>query len=267
MNSIDFLTREIFIRYGNVRRTRGPFLYTEKNVRLTDMYQENGRAILGWGGCNGFTFLKNVLSRGQTGSFVTQHLYQLEKAVSTLLNSSRAVFLFRKFEDAGECSQKYFSVKALLYRPWIVGAEKIYDCDSVILQPPLPWTEDIYILAIKSQLAEEKSELLDKIESERFAPCLLQAYARSIYDLIKALQEREEKDWFLYDQVLKPYFVRIGPYLKSKVPASVYSDFVKHCLDCGIVINPDSDGLSIVPYSADKGVFEKFKKNPFTFQA
>lgn len=267
MNSIDFLNREIFIRYGNVRRTRGPFLYTEKNVRLTDMYQENGRAILGWGGCNGFTFLKNVLSRGQTGSFVTQHLYQLEKAVSTLLNSSRGIFLFNSLQEAQNCSQKFFSETAVVYRPWIPENEKIYQAAAVIVQPPLAWTQDHFILALQPELLEKKSDVLDSIPCCRTAPCLLQAYARSIYDLIKALQEREEKDWFLYDQALKPYFVRTGPYLKSKVPASVYSDFVKHCLDCGIVINPDSDGLSIVPYSADKGVFEKLKKNPFTFQA
>ena len=41
---------EITTRYGYVKRARGYFLYTEKQVRLTDMFQEAGRAILGWGG-------------------------------------------------------------------------------------------------------------------------------------------------------------------------------------------------------------------------
>ena len=61
MNEIDFLAEEIFLRYGNVKRARGPFLYTEKGKRLTDLYQENGRAILGWGGSSAFTMLKNAI--------------------------------------------------------------------------------------------------------------------------------------------------------------------------------------------------------------
>ena len=42
-----------------------------------------------------------------------------------------------------------------------------------------------------------------------------------------------------------------------------YRDFFLHCLDCGMVINPNYDGDSIVPFAADKGVFSKLAKNPF----
>ena len=38
---------EIKKRYGIITRARGSFLYTQKNVRLTDLFQEGGRAILG----------------------------------------------------------------------------------------------------------------------------------------------------------------------------------------------------------------------------
>ena len=69
------------------------------------MFQENGRAILGWDAGNAFTFLKNTLNRGQVGGFICEDKgrhYRLEKAVSLLLSSAacdekslpRKVFVF-----------------------------------------------------------------------------------------------------------------------------------------------------------------------------
>ena len=389
MQSIDFLNREIFLRFGNVSRARGSFLYTEKGVRLTDMFQENGRAILGWGGGSAFTFFKNVLSRGHTGSFKTVHKDRLKKAVSCLFNDSFEILILKDKSLAAEVSENIFSQKAFEYRPWLgdfawaecgggfglrkgagfnergvclessagsgsdfglrkgagfnekgacpessvgsgsnfglgkdevlkergaclessfnstgnshasgnnsasadnsapfnknTSADKSASGNSsaptnktptpdtapfpstIIFTPPLAWAGQTCILAVKESLFLEKEEALQNVQEELCPPCLLQAWTRSVYDLIKALQERQEKDWFIYDQILTKYFVRKGPYLKSKVPPEKYPAFVKHCLDCHIVINPDCDGLSIVPYSADKGVFGMLKKNPFTF--
>ena len=63
---------EIQKRYGIITRARGPFLYTQKNVRLTDLNQEGGRAILGWDAA-AYTVFKNILSKGLVGSFDTVH--------------------------------------------------------------------------------------------------------------------------------------------------------------------------------------------------
>lgn len=359
MQSIDFLNREIFLRFGNVSRARGPFLYTEKSVRLTDMFQENGRAILGWGGSSAFTFFKNVLSRGQTGSFKTVHRDRLKKAVNCLFNDSYEILILKDKSFAAEVSENIFSQRPFEYRPWLgdwgsgfslgkdesekemrtglessaglgndfslrkdVGEKEMragLECSftpssnkseggnissvrdkrasfgsrasfdsrvsfdssassnknatpdtapfpsTIIFTPPLAWAGQTCILLVKESLFLEKEEALQNVSEEICPPCLLQAWTRSVYDLIKALQERQEKDWFIYDQILTKYFVRKGPYLKSKVGPEKYPAFVKHCLDCHIVINPDSEGLSIVPFSADKGVFGMLKKNPFTF--
>lgn len=48
MSEVDFLNDAIAERFGFVRRARGPFLYTQKGVRLTDLYRDAGRAVLGW---------------------------------------------------------------------------------------------------------------------------------------------------------------------------------------------------------------------------
>ena len=91
------------------------------------------------------------------------------------------------------------------------------------------------------------------------------AVTRSIYNLIKALQVRQEKDWFIYDPVLTKYWNREGPYLFPKVAQDNYKDFALHCLACGILISPEYNQPSIVPFGADHGVFTKLKNSPFTF--
>ena len=48
MKEIDLLYKELNLRYGPVLRARKCFLYTKKGIRITDMFQENGKAILGW---------------------------------------------------------------------------------------------------------------------------------------------------------------------------------------------------------------------------
>lgn len=317
---------EIFKRYGNVKRARNSFLYTAKNVRLTDLYQEDGRAILGWGGSSAFTMLKNALGRGANGSFFTDYSYRMEKAVSTLLASKRKILFFYKKSVVLEIAQNFFSdsddfapaekfsvkqkicggteefsvsqktpvqtedsnvnqrtsastekssaINQIFYKPWILSEDgksiNWSEKSLVVLEPPLPWSSELYILAVKSE-NPKITEILENIKSKYkyeiiSIPAPMQAaYARSIYNLIQELQERSEKDWFLWDSVLKNYFVRKGPYLFTKIPQNKYDDFVLHCLDLGILINPCFEKMSIVPFGAERGILTCLKKNPFEF--
>ena len=94
MSDIDFLASEISSRFGTVKRARKCFLYTAKGVRLVDMFQENGRAILGWEGGSAFTMFKNALCRGIAGSFDTDFPYRTKKAVQELFASERELFVY-----------------------------------------------------------------------------------------------------------------------------------------------------------------------------
>lgn len=330
---------EIFKRYGNVKRARNCFLYTAKNVRLTDLYQEDGRAILGWGGSSAFTMFKNALGRGANGSFFTDYSYRMEKAVSTLLASKRKILFFYKKSVVLEIAKNFFSdsddfapaeefsvkqkicaqtekfsvnqkifaqtedlnvnqrtsvltedsnanrqspaptekssaINQIFYKPWILSEDgksiNWSEKSLVVLEPPLPWSSELYILAVKSEnpkITEILENIKTKYKDEIISiPAPMQAaYARSIYNLIQELQERSEKDWFLWDSVLKNYFVRKGPYLFTKIPQNKYDDFVLHCLDLGILINPCFEKMSIVPFGAERGILTCLKKNPFEF--
>ena len=239
---------EIKKRYGIITRARGPFLYTQKNVRLTDLNQEGGRAILGWDS-SAYTVFKNVLSKGLAGSFETAHFPRLQKALSELLKSERKIFLFSSKRAAMEAALLLDANSASVYKPF-AGVD--YSAvKNVIVAPPLPWTNNFWVLAASGGLDPAI------LPSEKFPPALLAAAARSVYDLIAALKVRQEKDFFIYDKVLTKFFERRSCWLRPKVPQEKYDDFVLACLDAGVAINPDYNADSIVPYGADKGVLKK----------
>ena len=261
------LFQELYSRYGAVKRARGPFLYTERGVRIVDMYQENGRAVLGWGGGSAFTHLKNVLSRGLTGSYRTVFSFQLAKALEALLGGKRKVYVFSSKARAMEAALNVSKDNTAFYMPWgaVTDFSKV---DAVVVAPPLPWTQDIYILSV---LDSVQNELILAHIARNFScavlPAVLEAaVCRSVYNLVAELPVRQEKDWFVYDQALTPYWERRGPYLfprENVLDAGNYDAFVMHCLDCGVLVAPEFRARSIVPYGADRGVFAKLVKNPF----
>ncbi len=272
-------------------------MYTQKNVRLTDLNQEGGRAILGWDS-SAYTVFKNILSKGLAGSFETAHFPRLQKALSELLKSGRKIFLFSSKRAAMEAALLLDANSASVYKPF-VGVD--YSAvKNVIVAPPLPWTNNFWVLAasgldqdkdsrvargndsaaaanydsVASSLGQPNDDSAENgglergqnviagldpaiLPSEKFPPALLAAAARSVYDLIAALKERQEKDFFIYDKILTKFFERRSCWLRPKVPQEKYDDFVLACLDAGVAINPDYNADSIVPYGADKGVLKK----------
>lgn len=263
MNNTEKLYSEISSRYGAIQRARGCFLYTRKGIRLTDLYQEGGRAILGWGGGSAFSMFKNTMNRGLTGSFDTDYSYRTEKAVSELLNSKRKIFFYYSKDQALKNALLISPSGTSFYKPWNLQNNLWQNVDVVVLEAPLPWAEPIFVVAAKVDLIRDVELILSK--SERIPAALHSGITRSIYDLISAIKERQEKDWFLYDKIINKYFDRKGPYLYPKVPEEKYFDFVSHCLDCQLIISPLYNVPSIVPFGADIGNFSKLKNNPFEF--
>src|SRR5574344_996669 len=114
----NYLFSEIQKKYGTIQRARKCFLYTKTGARLTDLYQENGRAILGWEGGSAFTVLKNVLNRGLVGSFITEYEYQLTKAIEQLLNSKRKILIYTSYSFALKAALNISADNTNFYRPW-----------------------------------------------------------------------------------------------------------------------------------------------------
>lgn len=263
--TVNDFSMEIYKRFGTVTRARNCFLYTKKGVRLTDMFQENGRAILGWSGGSAYTQIKNAMNRGVTGSFITESSSRVEKAISSLFCSDRIVFYFATKADALKCALLFSKDNTAVFTPWLTDSVDWTSTNAIVMAPPLPWTDTYYITAINLNLYKENQELTELIPNQIKLPYPIEAgIARCIYDLIQALQERKESDWFIYDTVLTKYWTRKGPYLYPKISVEKYDDFIKHCLDLGICVNPDYNSPSIIPFGADKGVFTVLKNSPFS---
>lgn len=76
---------EIRKRYGNVRRARGYYLYTEKNIRLLDLWLDGGKAVLGRRTGQSNLMCKQFFDRGLTGSLPTKADAQLQRALAAVL--------------------------------------------------------------------------------------------------------------------------------------------------------------------------------------
>ena len=260
MSQMTVLSEEIDKRYGTIKRARGCFLYTKKGIRLTDLYQEGGKAILGWGGTS-FTVFKNVLNRGLTGSYTTDYVAQVKKAVSVLLASNRSIGMYVNKQVALKVALAASAENTSVWRPWNPEEIDWSSVASVVMEPPFPWCSGLWIVALTP--APESDAALAMHISDTFPAPVLAGVARSMYNMVAALQERKETDWFIYDTVVTKYWQRKGPYLYPTVSRENYGDFVRHCLDCHLVISPDYDTPSIVPFGADVSVFKLLKNNPF----
>ena len=260
------LSEEIFKRYGAITRARGYFLYTKKGVSLTEMFLEDGRAVLGWHTGSAFTQMKNYLSRGLTGSFRTEESCRLQKAVSKLLKKEVKLFCFSDKKSALTASINFSSDKSGFWKPFNKKID-YSNFESLVICPPLSWTNNFFLLALDKKLYDEiAAQLPPELPGQVKFPFALEAAAsRAIYDYLAEEAVREEKDWFIYDTFLNPYFTRNGCYLTPKISREKYDDFVLYCLDKHIIINPHYEGQSYVPYKVDKGNFSAIKSSPFAF--
>lgn len=241
----EWLSQQIFSRYGEIKRARGPFLYTEKGVRLTDLYQMAGRAILGWNGGKSRLAFKNTIERGQTGFFVTHFDHQFEKSCKAL---------FPDFNSFSFVSSSGKNSSLPVWRPWLPQLDEkvIFESESFVFVPFFPFANELYIKASK------KSE--PDFEGVYVNPALKAAYTRSIYDLIAELPKRNEDDFSVFDKTLSKFFVRKGPYLYPLCTPQDYPDFIELCLDNNVVISSDYETPSIIPFGADYGVLRGLRK-------
>lgn len=286
---------ELIKRYGAVVRARGPYLYTQKGVRLTDLYLDAGRAVLGRGcsGSNAFRVLKNTLERGETGSFPSAYNTRFQKAVLSLIpgydyaarfscedSLLRAAALYTSDRTTGTKQNSTGTqgaavspnagLRVKLWRPWQTEAAAAGDSSYETLGTDTPIAESV--LAFYPPLALQEAGLIAvfKAGNKHFPPsdlcsgALLNALTRSIYDLQREIPKRGEKEWSRFDAVLSPYFEREGAYLIPKIGGAQYEDFVNHCLDCRLLI-PPYPAPALVPVGVNEGDFSRLKQTPFKY--
>lgn len=277
-----WLKNEIKKRYGNVKRARGIYLYTEKSVRLTDCFLDGGRGILGHGGGKAKTAFKDCFERGANGFYDSGLLPAFEKSVKKLLPAEYTEIRLYSEKTAAmlggtSVSLDGASKKAnpVLWRPWLDFAGKIteqqtgypkiqvvYNTNEVFpavvkILPPFTYATDICVYAFSEKSYKNLAELP---QNDVVPSPLLAAYTRSFYDLLNSLSLFAEKDFKANSKALEPFFTRNQCYLFPKISEEKYKDFVLKCLDAGIVISPDYNEPSIMPWRANPGDIKKISK-------
>ena len=343
-NSPAWLRNAIDERYGFVRRARGCYLYTEKGVRLTDLWLDGGRALLGWDAGKARTAFKDTLERGATGSYDSGMTSRAVTAVKKLLPAEYSIIRFYSRERArlidlksafsfttkGAHVQLSKAVAVLPFlditattQPKITGYDSVTvvhpetgafasQPDVVRLVAPFPYAgaPDVYAFraslfadaslseadgankaddAFKACGAADSSSSTDKAsaaeqaaraalpeaecadkasaaqqaaravlpESDVMPSALLAAFARAFADLKLALGERTEADFASFTRQLSSAFERKACYLYPKITREAYPAFVLACLERGVVISPDYEQPSVVPYKANAGDLKK----------
>ena len=299
--AVCWLKDEIKKRYGNVKRARGIYLYTEKSVRLTDCFLDGGRAILGHGGGKAKTAFKDCFERGANGFYDSGLLPAFEKSVKQLLPSNFTTIRLYTEKTAAPLEGTSFSLESarekadaaleqtscvlessqkkaepVLWRPWLeisgksteqpTGYPKIQivhnvegDFPAIVkIVPPFPYATELCVYAFSTACGEE---MLQNLPKNDIVPApLLAAFTRGFYDLKIALGTYTENDFKANSKVFEPFFIRNQCYLFPKIPEEKYKDFVLKCLDIGIVISPDYNVPSIMPWKANPGDLKKISK-------
>lgn len=296
--AVCWLKNEVKKRYGNVKRARGIYLYTEKGVRLTDCYLDGGRGILGHGGGKAKTAFKDCFERGANGFYDSGLIPAFEKSVKKLLPAEYTEIRLYSEKTAAMLGETSFSLEStqkkagavseqtscvlessqkktepVLWRPWLDFAGKITEQPTgypkievvynvtgdfpaiVKIVPPFTYATDISVYAFSKACGEEMLQNLPK--NDVVPSPLLAAYTRGFYDLLNSFSLFTEKDFKANSKALEPFFTRNQCYLFPKIPETQYKDFVLKCLDAGIVISPDYNVPSIIPWRANPGDIKK----------
>jgi hypothetical protein len=295
------LKTEIRKRYGTVRRAYDYHLYTAKGVRLLDLCQEGGEAILGWRAGRSKLVLKSLLDRGVTGTFPTETEGELELAVREVLPQYETVRWYSSIDRARHACASWLGLWSdipviespllhpeasldigpggdsplsaakdvhgiPLWRPWLDEAyysmqdrldsaflHNVNDTlDTMILRSPFPFASGCTLAVFTGEGTEGR----EPQESDPVSPALLGALARAWSDLASALFERTESEWSRFDRYIDPWWDRRGPYLIPKMRKARYPEFFVSCLDKGILVSPDYNVPSIIPFLADEGEFK-----------
>ena len=277
--AVCWLKNEIKKRYGNVKRARGIYLYTEKSVRLTDCFLDGGRGILGYGGGKAKTAFKDCFERGANGFYDSGLLPAFEKSVKKLLPAEYTEIRLYSEKTAAMLGGTGVSLDGasekanpVLWRPWLDFAGKIteqstgypkiqvvYNTNEVFpavvkILPPFTYATDICVYAFSDKSYKNLAELP---QNDVVPSPLLAAYTRSFYDLLNSFSLFTEKDFKANSKALEPFFTRNQCYLFPKIPKEKYKDFVLKCLEAGIVISPDYNEPSIIPWRANPGDIKK----------
>ena len=269
---------EIRKRYGNVRRARGYYLYTEKNVRLLDLWLDGGKAILGRRTGQANLVCKQFLDKGLTGFLPTKADAQLQRALEALLPDYPVIRWYETQNKAEriagsvmQAGQNGTAQPLPVWRPFLDLAlasdsqEPI--ADGIMLVTPA-YPVPCGIIAAGSRFQERLPT------SDVLFPPLAYSLARAFFDLKHKMDEFRMEDGQRSgaagrsarvshtivkkrqavlnrkaeaERLIPGVWTQKGWYLFPHIPEAEYPAFFLQALDAHVLISPEYGTPSILP--------------------
>lgn len=270
---------EIRKRYGNVRRARGYYLYTEKNVRLLDLWLDGGTAILGRRTGQANLVCKQFLDKGLTGFLPTKADAQLRRALEALLPDYPVIRWYATREKAeqiaGSALQSYPKEAAQplpVWRPFlgidtgsvngtvaetapitlvtpaypvpcgIIAACSRFEASlppSDALFPPLAYSLARAFFDLKRNIDEEHAEPVQNCGAAGRSERISRTIAKRRQAVLNRKAEAE--------RLIPGVWEQKGWYLFPHIPEAEYPAFFLQALDAHVLISPEYGTPSILP--------------------
>ena len=248
--------RELLRLVPRVLRARDFHLYIEGGKRLTDLWRQGGKALLGHKRPRVVGELKNAAERGLFCALP----HPLEKRFLKALAGLFPDRAFRLFLNEGSMHRALgkagVSGNVPLWRPFL---EKV---TVTFFTPVLPWSLGPEVLVL------EKSLDASFPPGDLIPPVLLAAAARALYDLAAVLKENKIPRYPKIEKALSQshgsgtggassggsgVWRRQGIYLTTELNKTNYAELFKKFLEGGFLIPPSSEEPAILPFTMSQG--------------
>ncbi|MEW5816200.1 MAG: hypothetical protein AB1798_12495 [Spirochaetota bacterium] len=249
-----------------IRRARDYHLYDLKGKRYLDLYQNNGRAILGHRPRQLSHVIKNTLAKGLLAEYPSVLERQFLKALAGLLPGYKDFRLYLTMEramaavsallqtDASEilsdpaleaASESDFS----LWRPYLEVPEEKRKSQPKVILPilPVPSASVPVVIGVRDNVHSGLPP------SDLVSPVLLAGLKRAVFDLMASPYRSNDTN---FDG---PIWKRRGVYLTARCDLAEYSRVFRAFLSAGFLISPCFPGPSIIPGEYTPGEIKALK--------
>lgn len=240
---------EIRMRYGNVKRARGFYVYTEKNIRLLDLYLDGGMSLFGRKEAQIPLVIKQYTDKGLSSFLPTSADYNLQKALHTLFPEHTEIAFYYEYPHILDWFERKTGKKTLsenVWKPLLPSSEALKKQPCFFVQSP--FCTPIKIAVFKKEVASEipKSDTITALEKA--------VLAKAFFKLIRFIGlythfkiEPEPKQYEAVKKLCSEFWNIENIYLFPKIKKTEYEDFFKAALDAHILISPDFTIPSILP--------------------
>jgi len=268
-----------------IRRCRGYRLYAENGRRFLDLWQDDGRGVLGAKGTGIGTVVKAETDKGLASPFPSVYERRLEKALAAAYPHYAAVRFYPDEASAARallsCAARAGATDAAVpgEADWRLSAEELaFDPARrgasasgclALLERPYPEgldmdaaRADFRVALLRLPLARAFSPAVLLFRDEATAagsdralvpPIALSAAVKAFAELAGHKDTYTEELWKRSDRRLGRLFERKGPRLWPRCPREAYPALFKEALDRGVLLSPFWNLPSNIPADFDDG--------------